>query len=543
MRSEAEKYFIYARKSSEREDRQIQSIDDQIKACQDIAKENNWHIADIFHEAKSARWANNRPVFKEMIQKIENKMADGVLCWKTNRIARNLTEGGYVYDLLRAGILKHIKTSNSEWFQDSSAVSFSNAIGEDTQFSENLSIDVLRGMESKREKGQFPHKARMGYINFNRVIVPDEDNNRFDILQKCWKLLLFERYPVSKIRDIINNEYGFRTRETERNGGKKLTCARLYEMFISPFYKGQYTFKGKSYKLNQKPMVTAEEWDLAQIILGRKNKSRRKNHNFAYRGPIICGECGCMVTAEVKSKPIKSTREIKVYPPYYHCTGRKGNCSQNKKYIREDKLEELIKDEVSRFTILPQFRDWALEALRDSHKDEVSERKEIFNNLQKTYKDIEIQINRLTDMRLKNQLTDEEYNTKREQLLADKTKIKDSIDNYDRRVDDWFELTEKAFDFVSCARDAFETGDLDTKKAILTALGQKIILLDGKIHIEPEDWLVPIANEYPALEEQYLTFEPAKNTPYSGISSNLEPIRTAWLSIVVRIKNETNETA
>jgi len=72
----------------------------------------------------------------------------------------------------------------------------------------------------------------------------------------------------------------------------------------------------------------------------------------------------------------------------------------------------------------------------------------------------------------------------------------------------------------------------------LTALGQKIILLDGKIHIEPEDWLVPIANEYPALEEQYLTFEPAKNTPYSGISSNLEPIRTAWLGIVDNVKTK-----
>ena len=236
-----------------------------------------------------------------------------------------------------------------------------------------------------------------------------------------------------------------------------------------------------------------------------------------------------MVTAEVKTKPIKSTREIKVYPPYYHCTGRKGNCSQNKKYIREDELERLIKDEVSRFTILPQFRDWALEALRESHKDEVSERKEIFNNLQKTYKDIEIQINRLTDMRLKNQLTDDEYNIKREQLLTDKTKIKGNIDSYDTRIDSWFELTEKSFNFISCAREAFETGDLDTKRAILTALGKKIILLDSKIHIEPEDWLIPIADKYPALQKQYEMFEPEKNTDFEHKNRILEPIRTAWL--------------
>ena len=76
------------------------------------------------------------------------------------------------------------------------------------------------------------------------------------------------------------------------------------------------------------------------------------------------------------TKHIKATGKTKEYP-YYHCTCRRGNCSQNK-YIIEDKLEQLIKDEISKFTILPQFRDWALEVLRESHKDETKERKEIF---------------------------------------------------------------------------------------------------------------------------------------------------------------------
>ncbi len=132
-------------------------------------------------------------------------------------------------------------------------------------------------------------------------------------------------------------------------------------------------------------------------------------------------------------------------------------------------------------------------------------------------------------MRLKDQLTDNEYSLKREELLADKSKIKDSIDNYDSRVDDWFELTEKAFDFVSCAREAFENSGLDTKKAILAAIGKNITLLDGKIHIEPEEWLVPIADRYPALQKQYEMFEPAKNTDFTHKNEILAPIRTAWL--------------
>ena len=132
-------------------------------------------------------------------------------------------------------------------------------------------------------------------------------------------------------------------------------------------------------------------------------------------------------------------------------------------------------------------------------------------------------------MLLKEQQSDEEYNAKRAELLTDKAKIKENIDNYDHRIDDWLELTEKAFDFISCARDAFESGGYEAKRAILTAIGKEITLLDGKIHIEPEEWLVPIADKYPALEKQYKMFEPAKNHSYSGISSNLAPIRKVWL--------------
>ena len=55
--------------------------------------------------------------------------------------------------------------------------------------------------------------------------------------------------------------------------------------------------------------------------------------------------------------------------------------------------------------------------------------------------------------------------------------------NYDHRIDDWLELTEKAFDFVSGAREAFVTGDLDdfikevkeynqiVRKALINGLG------------------------------------------------------------------------
>ena len=65
------KYFLYARKSSESEDRQIQSIDDQINKLKQLAIDLKLEIVEIYSESKSAKKPNNRPLFDEMIKRIE----------------------------------------------------------------------------------------------------------------------------------------------------------------------------------------------------------------------------------------------------------------------------------------------------------------------------------------------------------------------------------------------------------------------------------------------------------------------------------------
>ena len=61
------KFVIYARKSTESEDRQTLSIQSQIIEIQEIAKRENLDIVKLFQESKSAK-APGRPVFSEMIE-------------------------------------------------------------------------------------------------------------------------------------------------------------------------------------------------------------------------------------------------------------------------------------------------------------------------------------------------------------------------------------------------------------------------------------------------------------------------------------------
>lgn len=93
------KYFIYARKSTESEERQQLSIPAQLDELRDFAKKNNLQIVDTLVESKTAK-EPSRKVFNEMIGRIQQGEADGILSWHPDRLARNTVDAGQIIHLL-----------------------------------------------------------------------------------------------------------------------------------------------------------------------------------------------------------------------------------------------------------------------------------------------------------------------------------------------------------------------------------------------------------------------------------------------------------
>ena len=529
------KYFIYARKSSESEDRQVQSIDDQVNRLKKLANDLNLDIKKTYTEAKSAKKPDNRPIFDEMIQRIENGEAEGILCWQINRLSRNPIDSGKLSWLLQRGILKSIQTIDRQYLPEDNVLLFSVESGVANQYILDLSKNTKRGMLSKLEKGWQTGVAPLGYLNDkeNKIIITDPE--RFNLVRKMWDLMLTGNYTPPKILDMANNEWGFRTRKFKRIGGCPLSRSGIYKIFTSLFYAGIIENNGVQYEGKHEKMITLEEYDRVQMLLGREGKPRPKTHEFAFTGSIRCGVCGCLYTAETKKKIIKKTGEIKEYT-YYHCTRKttKIKCDQ-KKNIPVDDLELAIENEIEKFTILPEFLQWALEGLNKKNDTEIEDRTKVYEMQHKTLTETQKELDELTKMRYRQLIDDATFIKEKNELQTKIAQMKENLRHTETRAEKWLELTEKTFNYATYARAAFlkasEMGKagLELKKEILMAIGKTPIMKDKILAIEPNEWLVPIKNEYPALEAEYLRLEPTKMPMDKAKTEALTSVRAHWL--------------
>ena len=148
-----QKYFLYARKSSESDEKQIQSIADQIDYWKHRAISLNIEIVRVFTEEKSALEPYKRAVFNEMITEIEKSGIDGILTWKLDRLSRNPVDTGTVQYILQKSKIRRIVTSDREYYPQDSGLIFSVETGMANQYSLDLSKNTKRGMQGKWERG------------------------------------------------------------------------------------------------------------------------------------------------------------------------------------------------------------------------------------------------------------------------------------------------------------------------------------------------------------------------------------------------------
>ncbi|SYZ73751.1 Resolvase protein (modular protein) [Candidatus Zixiibacteriota bacterium] len=524
------KLALYARKSMESEDRQVLSIDSQVRELKEFAIKQNLKVDFVFMESKSAK-SPGRPVFANIVDQIQKGKLDGLICWKLDRLARNPVDGGALIWAMEEERLKAIHTPQRSFLNNGNDKFWMQLeFGMAKKYVDDLSDNVKRGLRAKISQGWMPGLPPLGYLNDRNTHTIIKDPKRFPIVRRMWDLMLTGAFSPMKILKIATSEFKLTSRKFARMGGGPIQYSTVYKIFTNPFYYGAILYNNELFSGSQKAMVTKSEFDRVQELLGLAGRPRPKQHAFPFTGLIKCGECGASITAENK------TNRYGYKYIYYHCSKRKRSVICSQKAIEHKILEKQVSNFLSSLAISRDIRDWTFEILKELHDDERQKDKAILKSLHCRKESLREELAELVNLRLRRLLNDQEYLSKKSQLEQEQFRLRELLEDNEARFSHILKSCEDAFDFAYTAKNRFDNGSLEDKKAILCYCGSNLILSNGILQIKPHKPLELIRDTVKRPGFKNIRFEPhfggyaiAKNAPCgSGVSN--------WLTLIKDVR-------
>jgi DNA invertase Pin-like site-specific DNA recombinase len=337
METAPTKYCLYARKSSESDERQAMSIDSQIKEMMDLAKREQLDIVETRQESHSAKASLARPVFNQLLTDIENGLFNSILTWAPDRLSRNAGDLGRLVDLMDQGKLQTIRTY-SQVFGNNPNEKFLLMIlcSQAKLENDNRGINVKRGLKAKCEMGWRPGVAPIGYKNVltnNRISKIILDEERAPFIKQMFIRVGEQGQSGRTIKKWLDT-IGFRTKND-----KQIPLSKIYVALNSRFYYGDFEYHGIIYKGQHPPLITKALWEKVQQQLTVPPKVWHKKE-FPFKSICKCASCGASVIGEERYKKLKYGGYNKHI--YYHCT-RSIDFDCDEPYITEaDLIQQLI---------------------------------------------------------------------------------------------------------------------------------------------------------------------------------------------------------
>lgn len=513
------RYIVYCRKSSESDERQIQSLGDQINMLLPFVQQKGLSvIGEPLQESKSAK-APGRPVFNAMVEMIEEGKANGIILLNPTRLSRNTVDTGQIIFLMDQGKLDEVVTP-SQVFKNNPYDKFMlNLLCTQAKLeNDNKSVSVRDAMRLKAERGDFPGIARPGYMNNRMKNQGQRDISPhpiyFSLMKKWFGLALTGNYSVAALTKKAKG-MGIRS-----SSGNVIGKTSIFRYLRDPFYAGKFIYKGKLYKGNHKPMLTDDEFNLIQDIIDGKSKGRQHKHTFALNGTMTCGECKYCVTAEAHTKRYKNGTAQTF--SYYRCSKKSKviKCSQG--YISESKAEEQIKDDLLTLELEDEFQQWAFEALEKARNEEKTVEADKMTAFQTALDGINKRLTNLTKLKISpansdgSLLSDEEFAERKKSLLLEKDKLLEQIKAESGEKAAW-DLAKESFVFGLRARERFEADDpREHKKTIIKTIWSNLILMDQKLKFQPRTLYFTYKKAIKRFHEEKERLVPENGLPYQS---------------------------
>ena len=336
------KYVLYARKSTEGDEKQALSIDSQIKEMTHIAEREKLNIVEIRRESHSAKESSQRPVFEEIVKDIDSGIFNAIITWAPDRLSRNAGDLGKSVDRIDQNKLLTIKTFGQN-FTNSPSDKFLLMIlcSQAKLENDNKSINVRRGMRTRCEMGLRPAQPPTGYRKKNDRLAKCEveiEPERAEVIKQIFKKIAYEKWSVSKVHVWLKYDLDFKTHRDYH-----LSLGNVFKIINNTFYYGKFEFPiggGIWYEGIHTPLITKELFDETRSSI-KSQVIKSQGKEFAFTRIMKCGVCGSGITADEKFKKIKAggvNRHV-----YYRCTKSKDRKCKNKALNETDLVNALIK--------------------------------------------------------------------------------------------------------------------------------------------------------------------------------------------------------
>ncbi len=285
---------IYARFSSHTQNEQ--SIEGQIKYCEEYAKRNNYNIIKIYIDEARSATSDNRPQFKQMIEDSKGKAFQGILVYQLDRFARNRYDSAtYKAKLKKNGV--KVLSARENISDDASGILMESVLeGMAEYYSAELGQKVTRGMDINAEKGFYnggpiPLGLKLkevplplganGKIICKKKFVIDEE--KAPIIQEIFKMYINE----STMADIIRylNEKGIKTSQGNEFGKSGIRTIISNKKYIGiNSHKSKTSNEVKEYPNSIPRIIEDNIFYKAQEKLAKNKEapSRRKSRNSIY---------------------------------------------------------------------------------------------------------------------------------------------------------------------------------------------------------------------------------------------------------------------
>ena len=468
-----EKYFLYARKSTDVEDKQVLSIEAQIAELRKYARDNGLYIIDTIIEKRTAK-IPGRPKFGTMLKRIEAGEASGIVAWHPDRLARNSVDGGQIVYLLDQTHLTNLKFPTF-WFENTSQGKFmlSIAFGQSKYYVDNLSENTKRGLRQKVRRGEMPGLAPLGYINDVRTRTIVVDKRRAPLVVSEFELYSKGDKGLQEIADY------FAANGIKTSGSLPLKKDQIKYMLTNPFYYGHFRYAGEVYEGKHTPIMTKKLFDAVQSVLEQRGHKRKgANAPQALCGLLSCGACNMAITAEKKIKHQKNGN-IHEYT-YYRCTRKSKTMKCVEPAVTEPQLVAQLSDILQGY-VLPSAWATALHKMLDEdEKTAVQTTGAFIAQAQEKVRNLQSKLQRLLDGYLDQDIDQPTYKAKQAELMSEKKSLEEQIGKLTFASTAWVEPMKQWLDKANSICNISLESDKNEKKVLAKEIFGSNLFLQNK---------------------------------------------------------------